>query len=280
VKELTDRTHFLSNALRESNDALHSLEAQYKTSSELAERLGSELSEMTEKYTTAQGIVDRNQRVVDGILSELAAEKYNVSVLAEDLSNMRETERKRLEDLNTVHVQTEPLIEDVGTQTDFLCPPLSLRHHVTEQYNNTKRVYFPIVTPASAPSGDYLPPTSSSSKTRLGTTRHSIQDSYLFDHADRGGLGSSESLRYVSPGSSYKDRSRPGSRSGKPSLEIGIPSVFAEAPGTPSNRSSPMSYKKNEPIWATSVPRPNSRHDKLVASRSTGRIKSERSDVL
>lgn len=42
------------------------------------------------------------------------------------LSDALERERARLYDLVSVTVQTEPLVYDVSTQTDFIVPPVSL----------------------------------------------------------------------------------------------------------------------------------------------------------
>jgi hypothetical protein len=65
----------------------------------------------------------------------------------EDLAMLYEKERRRLECQVERDMQTDPEINNVGCQTEFINPPMSLRTVIATTYNSAgERQRFPVVT--------------------------------------------------------------------------------------------------------------------------------------
>jgi len=68
-------------------------------------------------------LLEKRKRIAS-LETELKIEQTNYQTTSMKLADFLERDRARLNDLVTATVQTEPLVEDVSTQTDFIVPPV------------------------------------------------------------------------------------------------------------------------------------------------------------
>ena len=128
-------------ALTKSNK---NLEAEHQKANNLIETQSSELSTTKSALTKVQEDLDYRNSIQDAMQQEV--------------DYQRERERIRLYGLVSSEMQTDPFIVDVGCQTEFIVPPMSLQHKMSSSVSratpaSSKRSFYPVVTPGSSTRG-------------------------------------------------------------------------------------------------------------------------------
>ena len=120
------------------------LQQDHKKANELIQQLKTEIKSTQDTLATTQTALDERNAVQGAMQEELDA--------------AREKERIRLFELVSTEMQTDPFIVDVGCQTEFIVPPLSLHHSMSSKISrntpaSSKRSFYPIVTPGGPTKG-------------------------------------------------------------------------------------------------------------------------------
>lgn len=77
---------------------------------------------LCEKLARVSSLNDSRGKKLEELEASLTREKEMHSTAAEGLAELKESERARLNDLETKTTQCYPISDDVATQTDFIVP--------------------------------------------------------------------------------------------------------------------------------------------------------------
>mmetsp|Transcript_13853 Transcript_13853/g.20723 ORF Transcript_13853/g.20723 Transcript_13853/m.20723 type:complete len:546 (+) Transcript_13853:611-2248(+) len=265
AKELFDRNTHLAKNLKETTAALAALDEEHNVLQELHRNLTDVHTSTTHKLQQTSEENDSRQIQIQELNRKLESTVELHTKAADDLALVLERERARLFDLVHTDMQTDPLVEDVSTQTEFLVAPLSLRHKMSSEVphcrgSSAKRVFFPTVTPGSAGNStatlcDLFPEYSVSDDTDFnnmvwnsfadGEMNDNSSFRMLYDKSIDSGVQSSRSVR--------------SARRPRHTHEFGLPSVW-----TDSTQSGPMPARRR----LSSAPRARSPPKQCASSPS------------